>query len=86
MLLQGGIVAGLVAILVIEVRKKSKNSNQGGEGAGSSAECDNWRNFKKEYEDCVQAKGGANPCSYGIYGRSGGPPPPPKDCKCNPGQ
>ena len=86
MLLQGGIVAGLVAILVIELSKKSKNSNQGGEGAGSSAECDNWRKFKDEYNNCTRAGGGVVPCSYGIYGRNGGPPPPPKGCKCNPGK
>lgn len=93
MLLQGSIIAGLAAILVIEIVKKSTNSNQQNNrssknqnGGGDSPECANWRKFKKEYEDCVRAGGGATPCSYGIYGRNGGPPPPPKDCKCNPGK
>lgn len=94
MLLQGSIIAGLAAILVIEIVKKSTNSNQQNNrssknqnGGGDSPECANWRKFKYEYDMCLAA-GGVTPsmCSYGVYGRNGGPPPPPKDCKCNPGK
>lgn len=81
MLLQGSIVAGLVAILAIETLKRSGNSNKG-KSAGDSAECANWKKFKQEYDDCVRAGGGTTPCSYGIYGNGNGTPPPPKGCGC----
>jgi hypothetical protein len=81
MLLQGSIVAGLIAILGIETLKRSGNSNKGA-GAGNSVDCDTWKKLKYEYDQCVNAGGGANPCSYGVYGNGNGTPPPPKDCGC----
>jgi hypothetical protein len=84
MLLQGAIVAGLIAILAIETLKRCGNSNQGGGGGGggSSAECEAWIRLKYEYDKCVEAQGGAIPCSYGVYGNNGGTPPPPAGCGC----
>jgi hypothetical protein len=83
MLLQGSIVAGLIAILGIETLKRSGNSNKGKSAAGDSAECVAWKKLKNEYDQCLNA-GGTTPtmCSYGIYGRNGGTPPPPKGCGC----
>jgi len=93
MLLQGSIIAGLGAILVIEIVKKSTNSNQQNNrssknqnGGGDSPECAKWKSDKYEYDMCVSAGGGAVPCSYGVYGNNGGPPPRPKGCGCNKGK
>jgi hypothetical protein len=82
MFLQGSIVAGLIAILGIETLKRSENSNKGKSAAGDSAACDAWKRLKYEYDMCVSAGGGANPCSYGVYGNGNGTPPPPKGCGC----
>ena len=83
MFLQGSIVAGLIAILGIETLKRSENSNKGKSAAGDSAGCDAWKKLKYEYDQCLNAGGVTETmCSYGIYGRAGGPPPPPKDCGC----
>jgi len=78
-------LVGILALSIYNNIKKSTSSDEKNKTA-SNAECEKWKQTKKEYEDCVAAGGGAIPCSYAYYGNNGGPPPPPSGCGCNKGK